>query len=241
MKKLRLVTMSAALLTALSLTSNSAHAVGLDSLVGSFFSDGHDAISLVLTTDGKYEAELTNEMSEMKTEGQWIQKGDKIFLTPKKSKGFSFIDNTTIEDPWTSKVTEVSVLSRNKLFIRDGDDHIHLKRVNKWDHNSFEVDFGTNQYDLPQNKLSEIATKLKEMKSSGYIKILLFDFSTDSEISADKFIGVKRCKEIIDYLVKNTEIRKNAFIIYPWRFWDTSHLSYIHIRVVTYEYVRGVY
>lgn len=223
------------------LISISTYASVLDSLVGSFFSDGHDAVNLTLTADGKYVLELNSEMSEMKTEGNWIQKGDRILLTPEKSKGFSFIDNTDMQDPWTSKVTEVSVLSRNKLFIRDEDDHIHLKRVNKWDHRQFEVDFETNKFDLPLNKLSEIAVQLKEMKSSGYLKISLFDFSTDSETSTDKFIGVKRSKEIIDYLVKNAGIRKNTFAIYPWRFWDTSHSSYIHIRVVTYNYVRGVY
>ncbi len=233
--------MSAVLLAASLFLSIPTYANRLDSLVGSFFSEGHDAISLVLTADGKYEAELTNEMTEMKTEGLWTQKADKIFFTPKKSTGFSFVDNTTMEDTWTSKLVEVSVLSRNKLFIRDGDEHIHLKRVNKWDHDMFEVDFQTNKYDLPLTKLSEIAAKLNGMKSSGYIRISLFDFSTDSEISTDKFIGVKRCKEIMDYLVKNTGIRKHAFIINPWRFIDTSHLSYIHVRVVTYDYVRGVY
>ena len=241
MKKIKLTVVSAACLLASLFLSISTHATNLDSLVGSFFSDGHDAINLVLTADGKYELELNSEMTKMKTEGQWTQKADKIFLAPNKSTGFSFVDNTTIQYPWTSKITEVRVLSRNKLFIRDGDEHIHLKRINKWDHHEFEVDFEFNKYDLPQNKLAEIATQLKKMKSSGYLKISLFDFSTDSEISTDKFIGVKRCKELIDYLVKNAGIRKNALMIYPWRFWDTSHPSYVHIRVVTYDYVRGIY
>jgi hypothetical protein len=241
MKKLKETSVSAVLLTASLFLSTPIYANRLDSLVGSFFSEGHDAVTLVLTADGKYEAELTNEMTEMKTEGTWIQKTGKIFLTPKKSTGFSFVDNTAMEDTWTSKLVEVSVLSKNKLFIRDGDEHIHLKRVNKWDHDIFEVDFEANKYDLSLNKLSEIAAKLKEMESSGNLRISLFDFSTDSELLADKYIGVKRCKEIIDYLRKNSRIRENAFIIYPWKFWQTSHLSYIHIEVVTYDYVRGIY
>jgi hypothetical protein len=217
-----------------------------DSLFGQFkfHQSWYYTLTLTLNKNGEFKLIEASDIGGNKAIGTWKVSKDKIKMYPKQFMSLSQQSEKVIEkkDTWLGGVFEANVLGKDEVFIETNNKHIHLKRSHAPENQSYKVMFYENQYLIEGAEqkaiLKTIVNTLKQYGSKGYIiKIIFYPSHSRLEANQDKYIGLKRSKEMVDYIIHETNFDEKDFIIMDLDFEDSLRESYtlVHIEFIEWH------
>lgn len=178
----------------------------------------YSSITLSLRDSGNFLLERDSDIGATRTYGTWTLQGSTLNLVPTKYM------RATIKSKWQEGPVEnnshfrtIKVLSKDRLFTETAKSHIHLNRLPTVDDGPYKISFPANRFhigDTPDTiALNKIVKRLSTWDHDYSYEIELSPQTSKKDAEVDPYIGLKRCREIMNYFVDKHGFGTSSFVI----------------------------
>lgn len=196
----------------------------------------YSSITLNLGDSGKFVLKKSSDIGASKIYGTWTLESINLKLVPTKYV-WAPIKSKWREGPVPNDFhfRTIKVLSKDKLFTEAGNSHIHLNRSPTVDDGPYRISFPAHKFHVGDTAntiaLDRIVKRLSKWDHDYPYEIELSP-QTSKKDTADPYIGLKRCREIMNYFVDQHGFGTNLFVIKDNDHFDIDGDSEVEILII---------